>query len=53
LVNVRTADLIQQGRWTASDYTAMTDAELKTMLNGVRNIYFSALFGKYTADPND
>ncbi|HOW37557.1 MAG TPA: hypothetical protein P5154_04150 [Candidatus Izemoplasmatales bacterium] len=49
LVNVRTADLIQQGRWATTDYTA----EMKTMLEGVRDIYFSALFGKYTADPND
>lgn len=47
LVNVRTADLIVQGNWTATPYTTLTDAQLKAMLAEVRSVYYDALFADY------
>lgn len=46
-LNIEMANLMQSGRFVATDYLAKTDAELHQDLTEVADVYYQAIFAKY------
>ncbi|MCK7488216.1 MAG: hypothetical protein MZU97_24080 [Bacillus subtilis] len=46
-LNIEMVNLMQAGRFVASDYTTKTPAALKAELQEVADVYYEAIFAKY------